>query len=316
VAAVGAVLAVVAMGAVLSVNLLFKIEKYDLQGESPYGLERLVAAFGHAPGDNMYGFSVAAAAGRITSELPYVESVTIRRRLPSTIVFRVSAAEEGYYLEWADGYVVLSTRIKVLKTTGEAPEGLVRIDGLKDLAVVPGQPLALAGEAAASGVSGSEAPADSATPASGGSGPAGEEASGGGEEASGGGEGASGGGEGASGGGEGASEGGEAPVEAAPPAEATPDERLAALDVMLRALEASGLKDVTWLKVGDPLNLRFRWQDRVTVKLGPRSGMEEKMAATVVLLTDGEQNLIDPMDSGTLDMSYYLSTGRSYFAPD
>lgn len=309
--AVLAIVALIAGGVALSVNLLFKIEKYDLQGESPYTVEQLADAFGHAPGDNMYGFSKSAAAQRITTQLPYVESVNIRRRLPSTIVFRVTAAQEGFYIPWQEGYAVLSTQRKVLRLADEKPGGLVRIDGLRELVVEPGTALALTEEAAKeapvladpdlSATSGAESTPES-TPKDSSASEAASTPEGEGEDKD-----------------------GDENEEAPPPEEekkeadpyvATPGESFAAMEVLIDALNEAGLEDVDWIDVADPLEMRFSWQGRITVKLGPKSGLEEKLAAVVVQLTDDEQHLIDEKESGTLDMTYFIATGRAYFSPD
>ena len=79
---------------------------------------------------------------------------------------------------------------------------------------------------------------------------------------------------------------------------------------------SSGRDEIDWVDVGDPLHLKFRWQGRVTVLLGPKTGLDEKMKTVVVLLTDTTQDLISATDRGTLDMTYYLSNGQSYFRPE
>ncbi|MDL2293971.1 FtsQ-type POTRA domain-containing protein [Ruminococcaceae bacterium OttesenSCG-928-D13] len=292
-------------GVVLSVNLLFKIGGFELEGEVPYSVEQVATAFGHGEGDNMYGFSVSAAAGRITQSLPYIEDITIRRRLPSTIVFKAVPAEEAYCLPWQDGCAVLSASGKVLRLADSAPGGLTRIDGLEGLEIEVGLPLALT-EAAKkqSASSSSSAPASSSSGDSSASG----DASAGNDDASG-------------------ADGSDAEgTTVAPPSGpvaqdaaaqgALPADRFAALELLLGELEKSGLEDITWVDVEDPLELRFCWEDRIVVKLGPRSGLEEKLQAAAVLLTGGEQGMVDPKESGTLDMRYYISTGRAVISPE
>lgn len=321
VAAVLAVVVLITGGAWLSVNLLFKIEKFELEGESPYTVEQVAAAFGLGEGDNMYGFSVGGAAERITTSLPYIEAVNIRRRLPSTILFQVTGAAEGYAVPCDEGVAVLSTQRKVLRVVDAVPEGLVRIEGLEGIAAEPGQPLALteaaakiapqsssatlpgaAGSAASGTDSGAESdtdtsgddsapPAEGEPPAGEGDTPAEGEADTGDEDAA----------------------TGDTPAQPEGP---TPTERFEVLGLLLDALDASALEEVTWVDVSDPLNLRFCWENRVTVLLGPRSSLTEKLRAVVVQLTDPEYKLVDAKEVGTLDMTYYIATGRSYFSPE
>lgn len=336
--AVLAIALFIGVGIWLSVTLLFKIQKYDVAGDSPYTVEQLADAFGHPVGDNMYGFVAENAAERITTTLPYVESVKIRRRLPSTIVFEVTTAEERYYLPWEDGYAVLSASQKVLRTTTELPQGLVRIEGLSGIQVQPGHPLQLTEEAqraasasaesesAVAGASSSQL-ASSSAPATGtsevltGTGtvdstpPAGEGDAGDAQPP----EGGQSTGEDGSQGMDEAGDGQSAPQSTTPPpaapeaVPATAAESFAVLQQLLVALEEAELHEITWVNVADPLNLRFGWQDRVTVLLGAKGNLADKLDTVWVLLCDEERRQVESTEKGTLDMTYHAATGRVYF---
>ncbi|MDL2219364.1 FtsQ-type POTRA domain-containing protein [Ruminococcaceae bacterium OttesenSCG-928-O06] len=315
----------VGLGTWLTVSLLFKIEKFEMEGESPYTVEEIAAAFGPAVGDAMYGFTANTAEERIEEALPYIESVSVRRRLPSTILFRVQVAQEKYYLPWENVFVVLSSQRKVLRTTAEEPQNLTRIDGLSGLAVEVGRPLGITQAALDAATASLPADASQSTSASAtGLGPlppvsVGEDVSAttadGSSDAS------------------GATTddsdgslpqsrdtssdtGGDASQPAGPvPVAATAAESFEVLDVLLTQLDASSLTEIDWVNVADPLELSFRWQGRITVKLGPKGGIEEKMATVAMFLTDPDQGL-NTAERGTVDMSYYLSTGRFYYAPE
>jgi hypothetical protein len=260
-AAAAAMAVLIAAGIWFSVTVLFKIDKFDLQGESRYTAEEIAGVFGHGPGDNMYGFSAANAQIRIEALLPYVEQVVIRRRLPSTLVFWVTEAVETFCLPRQGAFAVLSGRMKVLRIAAEEPVGLLRIEGLSGLAVEVGRPLALEegvvqppGPDASNSVS-----AESESRA----------------------------------------------------AEDTPGaaESFEALAPLLESLAQAGFAEVSFVDVGDVLNLKFGWQGRVTVLLGPKSGLGEKLNAAQKLLRDE----IGPDETGTLDMSYHTATGNVYW---
>lgn len=318
----GALVAIVVLivaGAWFSVSVLFKINKYEVKGDNPYSNDEIVTAFGHAVGDNLYGFSVKNAEERVRTTLPYIETVIVRRRPPSTVVFQVVQAQEAFYFENADGFVILSTTRKVLRVAEEPPPGLIRIDGLTHLSVVPGYPLALSEEAenaaklAAEGGSSSGAGASSLAEASSvpEEAPSSSVASQPEETPL------------AAGEGEGdASSMLEAntpvpdPIPVPdPPSPARAAESFAMLELLMGELEKTGLEGIDWIDVSDPLMLRFGWAGRVTVNLGARTGLDEKLAATVVLLTNDEQG-IGPDARGTLDMSFYIVTRQSYFSAE
>ncbi len=263
--AVGIVV-LIAAGVWLCFGVLFKIDGFSVSGDSPYAKEEIVAAFGPREGDNMFGFSADGEAERIQQMLPYIERVTIRRRLPGTVVFQVQAAAEKYSMAVDDGHALLNDARKVLAVREKAPADLVEIRGLEDATLQPGFILSAPADGGAS--------ADGSANASSGSGGT-----------------------------------------AAPTAEATTQERMALLETLLTALDESGLEDVTWVDVGDPLDLRFCWQDRITVKLGGKGDLAEKLAFVVVLFTDPERGQIASSDKGVLDMSIYPDIDRVWLSP-
>lgn len=120
----------IGVGVYVSVTLLFKIGKYELQGECGYTLEEIVQAFGHEQGENIFSFSAGEEEARLAQTLPYLESVRIRRRLPDTVVFIVTPAKETYSIPVAEGAAVLSEGLRILRIAAEAPAELCRLEGL------------------------------------------------------------------------------------------------------------------------------------------------------------------------------------------
>lgn len=277
-------LLLIAGGVWFTITVLFKIDKYDVQGQSRYSVQEIATAFGHAPGDNMYGFSVANAKERILAELPYIEQINIRRRLPSTIVFEVVQAIPTYSLACEGGFAVLSANMKVLEVSETQPEELTVIEGLSCVIVEQGKQLTLNEEELAviegtSSVvvsSAVDSLAESGSDASAGSASQDEPPS-------------------------------------MPDADIdyslTPRESFAALLELIEGFEVAGLADINYVDVEDILNIKFGWQNRATVLLGPRSNMQDKLNAAATLL----HNEIGPDESGTLDMTYHTSTGKVYW---
>lgn len=332
IAAIAGCVALIALGVWFSFSILFKIEKYEVQGEVPYSAEQLAEAFGHEPGSNMFGYVKSGAEQRIERKLPYVETVSIRRRLPSTIIFRVTPAAEEYCFVHSSGFVVMNSGRKVLRVAEEAPDGLVYIYGLEQVDVEPGQKLALLNEkdikenlpepedtyipADAGGDASSEAsqPEDPLAPKTVEQTAAEREAQGEAENED----------------GEDDSEedDSEEGMDIVPEPEPEPEkepkqltyddvvERFEVMGTFLQALDEAGLGGINWIDVSDPLDLKFGWEDRITVRMGPKIGLAEKLAAVEVILYDQNQQLISEFDRGTLDMGLYLSTGKSYFRPE
>ncbi len=132
----------IAAGFLLSVTVLFKIGGFRVEGESVYTQEELIEAFGYPVGENMFRFKIAEAEAQMAEKLPYLETVKVRRSLPSTVVFLVTPAQERYTLSAGSKVLVLSESLKILKSVDTAPEGLCRLDGITAKSTSAGHTLA------------------------------------------------------------------------------------------------------------------------------------------------------------------------------
>lgn len=233
------VLVLIVAGGVFSVNVVFKIETFKLDGETGYTLEEVEQAFGKLPGDNMFGFNTAAASKQIEQTLPYVESVKIKRSLPSTIVFKVTEATDRYTIPASGQYAVLNNSFKVLRMAETPPEGLVQIRGIDDASAVPGVPLTVADA-----------------------------------------------------------------------------DKKEALDILLAILEQKNVADVTWVDVSNPVALQYGWQNRITVILGAKTSLSEKLDLIQEILTKPEKHNISEAERGVLDVSDYAKTKQVVFKPN
>ncbi len=147
---VGAFAAVLIVAAFsISAAVLFKIKAITVNtpdGELPYEESQILAAFGHTVGENLFGFGLEGAQENIAKALPYLENVSIERRLPDTVVITASPAVEQCAVESTYGWAVCSEREKVLRIEAQPPEGLIRVDGARADSPLPGQPLKLTEE--------------------------------------------------------------------------------------------------------------------------------------------------------------------------
>jgi len=85
------VLCVLALLVAITVGatVFFRVETVQVNGNSRYTQEEVVAASGIQIGDNLYHMNKYQVAGDIREKLPYVEELSIVRNLPSTIVITV-----------------------------------------------------------------------------------------------------------------------------------------------------------------------------------------------------------------------------------
>ena len=81
----GAVAVALTMGA----TVFFQVETVAVTGNSRYSQEEIIQATGIQTGDNLFRMNKFQIAHQVLQGLPYVEELTIRRALPSTIVITV-----------------------------------------------------------------------------------------------------------------------------------------------------------------------------------------------------------------------------------
>lgn len=117
----GAVFLVV--GVIVALSLFFNINKIVVSGDAVYSHETVIKASGVSEGDNLIFLSKAKLNDKISSELAYIGSVTVKRRLPSTLELvikktdaKLGIAKNGYYTLLDENGKVLE---KDLETVGE-----------------------------------------------------------------------------------------------------------------------------------------------------------------------------------------------------
>lgn len=126
------VLAALALGAILSVNLLFKVtafrvETFDHTTPADTGIyteDDIIAALGIETGTNLFGFSATEKTVQLQAQFPYLDNVAVGVQLPGTVVIQVQPATERFACAYVGGWVVLSDSLKILRVDGAQPEGL------------------------------------------------------------------------------------------------------------------------------------------------------------------------------------------------
>ena len=102
-------------------------------------------------GDNIFGFSAKDRQILLERALPELETVQVRRSLPSTVVVQVEPATAAYKVAYGDQWAVLSTSCKVMRLEEEEPEGLVELQGIEAAQAEPGSRIQLSQPAPAEG---------------------------------------------------------------------------------------------------------------------------------------------------------------------
>lgn len=135
-------------GLVLSVTVLFTVKTFrieNLDKTTPadtgiYTEEAILGALSIPLNENMYHFSAKEREKTMASQLPYLETIRVRRSLPSTIVVQIEPAIPSWAVWQPTGWLVLSQGLKIIEQTSEMPAETPVIYGLDAANVLPGTP--------------------------------------------------------------------------------------------------------------------------------------------------------------------------------
>lgn len=127
-----------AVGFILSVTVLFKVKHIvveNLDKTTPadtgiYTEDAVLGALAVPMEENLFGFSAADKQAEMELQLPYLETIRVRRRLPDTVVVQVAPATESWCAKTDAGWLILSDGLKVLKVQTDQPDALPVITGL------------------------------------------------------------------------------------------------------------------------------------------------------------------------------------------
>lgn len=136
---------------VMGATVFFRVEEIVVAGNVRYEARQIIDATGIVQGDNLFGMNKFDTARRIRRQLPYVEGVNIRRGWPDTLLITVTECRAAARLAGEEGEWLISRSGKVLELVESAPDGVIRVDGLKAVQPEAGLPLVVREEQQARG---------------------------------------------------------------------------------------------------------------------------------------------------------------------
>lgn len=129
----------------LALAMFFKVEDIEVNGNSRYSKEQIVAAAEVKPGDNLFLLNKYDAAARIRKTLPYVETVQFRRTLPDTLSIVVTeCTSPAAVIQDGQAYLLCDKGIIVDQMSPAAAKKLPQVEGLTLIDPVVGSEAATA----------------------------------------------------------------------------------------------------------------------------------------------------------------------------
>lgn len=116
----------------VALSLFFKIETISVSGNARYTPTQVTQASGIAVGDNMFLLNKYDAGEKICAELPYVESVQIRRQIPTTLTIHITECVAPVALQQDGTCYLLGSSGKIVdEVSATKIAALPRLTGIK-----------------------------------------------------------------------------------------------------------------------------------------------------------------------------------------
>ena len=119
---IATVLIMGAFFAVLSVSSIFTVDSIEVRGNKHYTAEEIIN-MGHAvPGRNLFYGLNKKETEEYLKQNPYIKSARVSRKLPSTMVIKVTERKEKMAFRYDDDYLVMDGEGILLKKTRNVPK--------------------------------------------------------------------------------------------------------------------------------------------------------------------------------------------------
>ncbi len=108
------------------IGSFFIVGEIIISGDSPYTPQQIIDASGMSIGDSLYRADGRSAEEAISNNLPYILSVDVKIKLPSSVYITVESQSAVMYAEIAGEYYALSGDMRVLERSVSADEFISR----------------------------------------------------------------------------------------------------------------------------------------------------------------------------------------------
>lgn len=127
--------------------VIFRVDTFAVSGQTRYSEQEVITATDVSIGDSLLFLNVDKVKNSVESRLPYVDTATVEKQLPDTLVITLTAAEKVYAFETeTGGYILASTSFKVLETVSALPGGATVVKCKPCVSAQSGENIAFATE--------------------------------------------------------------------------------------------------------------------------------------------------------------------------
>lgn len=120
--AVGMIALIALIIVVLSLTVFFKIDTINVEGTKKYSYKQVTSVLPIDKEKNLFLIDKKGATKKLEENLPYIYDVEITRKLPSTIVVKITEPQLIYYVKNSDNtYTYFDDNFKILEVNVKEP---------------------------------------------------------------------------------------------------------------------------------------------------------------------------------------------------
>ena len=131
---------IVEVALIFVMSVFFRVSDIEVNGNVHYTDSEIIRAI--EEGDNLFFFDRFAALSRVFAKLPYIEEVTVERKLPNKVIIDVTESTALAYITLGDENWTIDHNCKVLgKAAGDEVSNLITIRGISPGTLLIGEPM-------------------------------------------------------------------------------------------------------------------------------------------------------------------------------
>ena len=140
-------LLILALLVVLILALMFKVRNFTITGDTHYTDDEFITASGVTYSDNLLLLDLEGVKENIEKNLPYADNVTVTRGGVGTVSIKAEKAKAAFAVKMADDtFVIMTEKLKTLKSAAALPEGVILIEDVTPVSVREGEIAAFSGD--------------------------------------------------------------------------------------------------------------------------------------------------------------------------
>lgn len=117
--------------AALSLSVWFPIDTVRVEGKSSYTAEQIIAAAEIPKGKNLLLANLSGVEAKLRKSLPYIGSAEVSKRLPGTVVIKVTAVTPSFQAAFNGRYLLLDQNYKGLEWVDKPQSGVPVLQGMQ-----------------------------------------------------------------------------------------------------------------------------------------------------------------------------------------